>query len=411
MRGPEVPDQPPWSPAVAEVLRAWLPAATARIVQAVSEEVPAYSGSISAPDQPFGETVRTGVEQALEHFVALVEDPEAAHDPDWRTVIVELGRSVVRAGRTLEALLAAYRVGARHAWREVSAAGSAAGVPPEELYRLAEELFLYIDELSGLSAEGYAAEQADQAGERQRLRRTLATLLLQHPPADPAAIAEASRAAAWPTPDAVAVLVLATDDPDRLAGRLGADALTTHADGIATIIVPDPEAPGRLATLRAAIQPADLSAALGPTVTIAETARSAERARMALGLSTDQILPGHGLLICDEHLLPLLLHRDEPLLADIRHTVLAPLDGLSERVRERLLETLRAFLDHEGRMDPAARALGVHPQTVRYRVAQLRELLGQTMEEPDQRLLLRLALRAPRKPLRTAATSGPARAP
>jgi DNA-binding PucR family transcriptional regulator len=44
-------------------------------------------------------------------------------------------------------------------------------------------------------------------------------------------------------------------------------------------------------------------------------------------------------------------------------------------------------------MDPTARALGVHPQTVRYRVAQLRELLGRALDDPDQRLLLSLALR------------------
>jgi DNA-binding PucR family transcriptional regulator len=44
-------------------------------------------------------------------------------------------------------------------------------------------------------------------------------------------------------------------------------------------------------------------------------------------------------------------------------------------------------------MDPTARALDVHPQTVRYRVTQLRELLGGALEDPDRRLLLAIALR------------------
>jgi DNA-binding PucR family transcriptional regulator len=46
-----------------------------------------------------------------------------------------------------------------------------------------------------------------------------------------------------------------------------------------------------------------------------------------------------------------------------------------------------------------ARALDLHPQTVRYRLARLRELLGQQLDDPDARLELELALRA-QSPLR-----------
>ena len=38
--------------------------------------------------------------------------------------------------------------------------------------------------------------------------------------------------------------------------------------------------------------------------------------------------------------------------------------------------------------------LHVHPQTVRYRVAQLRELFGDRLEDADARFELALALRA-----------------
>jgi len=81
------------------------------------------------------------------------------------------------------------------------------------------------------------------------------------------------------------------------------------------------------------------------------------------------------------------------LLAEVREVALRALDELNDSARAKLLETLRAYLDHEGRMDPTAHALGVHPQTVRYRVAQLRELLGGALEDPDRRLLLSVALR------------------
>jgi DNA-binding PucR family transcriptional regulator len=42
-----------------------------------------------------------------------------------------------------------------------------------------------------------------------------------------------------------------------------------------------------------------------------------------------------------------------------------------------------------------ARAMHVHPQTARYRLARLRELLGDALDDPDARFELEIALRAP----------------
>ena len=64
-----------------------------------------------------------------------------------------------------------------------------------------------------------------------------------------------------------------------------------------------------------------------------------------------------------------------------------------------MLETLAAWLEHQGEVRPAAQQLHVHTQTVRYRVAQLRELLGDRMATAEGRLELELALRARRQGL------------
>jgi DNA-binding PucR family transcriptional regulator len=58
-----------------------------------------------------------------------------------------------------------------------------------------------------------------------------------------------------------------------------------------------------------------------------------------------------------------------------------------------LAETLRAWLDCQGRIDETARALDVHPQTVRYRLNQLREAFGGALDDADARFELELALR------------------
>ena len=56
--------------------------------------------------------------------------------------------------------------------------------------------------------------------------------------------------------------------------------------------------------------------------------------------------------------------------------------------------TALAFIRHRGNAPAMAAAMGVHPQTARYRLARLRELYGADLEDPDARLELELALRA-----------------
>jgi DNA-binding PucR family transcriptional regulator len=69
------------------------------------------------------------------------------------------------------------------------------------------------------------------------------------------------------------------------------------------------------------------------------------------------------------------------------------LDDLKPATAERLTETLQAWLLHLGRRAEVADALHVHPQTVRYRMDQIRELYGDRLEDPAvvQQLVIALA--------------------
>lgn len=59
-----------------------------------------------------------------------------------------------------------------------------------------------------------------------------------------------------------------------------------------------------------------------------------------------------------------------------------------------LADTLRAYLDSFGEVGAAAQWLHVHPNTVRYRVRRIEEILGTSLADPDVRLVLSLSLRA-----------------
>ncbi|CAN5479865.1 helix-turn-helix domain-containing protein [soil metagenome] len=58
-----------------------------------------------------------------------------------------------------------------------------------------------------------------------------------------------------------------------------------------------------------------------------------------------------------------------------------------------LVETLRAYLDSFGDVAAAAQRLQVHPNTVRYRVRRIEQVLATSLADPEVRLLLSLALR------------------
>jgi hypothetical protein len=387
-------------PEAAAVLRPVLPGLADETIAAIAREVPGYA---RAMDGVFGDAVREGVEVAFSRFVDLLTGHEADAAMS-REAYVNLGRNEFLAGRSLDALLAAYRLGARLAWRRFVAAGVAGGLPPATLYALGEAIFAYIDELSAESAEGYAEEQSAAAGESERRRRRLVRLLVQEPPAGHEAVRTAAAAAGWPLPRRVAALVPATGDAGaageaplaavaaRAARRLGEGAVGAEAGGIAVVLVPDPDAPGRRRRLEAAV--AEHTAALGHTVPWARAAASARRAAATHRLAATRRLPARGLLVADDHLPALLLAADGALAADLAATRLAPLADLPDGPRERLTETLRAWLDRPGQVQAVAAALGVHPQTVRYRVRQLRDLFGDRLEDPEARFELALALRA-----------------
>jgi PucR C-terminal helix-turn-helix domain len=384
----------PWEslpPEVAQALRPELPALADEIVKAVSEGVPDYARPLEGD---FGRALRAGVEDALGQFVAAVEDPESARE-GGRETYVNLGRGEMRAGRSLDALLAAYRIGARAAWRRLVAAGERAGLPPTTLYSLAEAIFAYIDELSADSIEGYAREQAAAAGALQRRRQRLATLLVQDPPAPPAAIEAAAADAGWPLPRALAALAVEGEEADRLATRLGPDALVTPLPSLTLVVLPDPAAPGRRRALTAALR--GRRAALGQVTGWQEAGLSFARAHRVLELMQEGAVEPEGpLAVAEEHQLELVLGGDRRLAHDLAERALAPLEGETGLSRERLGTTLEAWLRHRGRTEEVARALHVHPQTVRYRLTRLRELFGERLDAPDGRFELELALRARR---------------
>jgi PucR C-terminal helix-turn-helix domain len=378
----------PWEglePSVARVLRPQLDGLADEIIDTIVLAVPGYTRPLEGD---FERGLRQGVHEALRHFVELIEDPVAGRTQD-RSVYRGLGRGELRQGRSLDALQSAYRIGARIAWRRWAEAGSRAGLDAASLQLLAESIFVYIDELSAESIEGYAEAQAERAGERERRYRRLFAALIAEPP-DEEAVRGAAAAAGWSVPQTLAAIAVRGTGGAQVAGALGEDAIAVRDGELTLVIWADPLRPGARALLTGALR---REAAVGPAVSWREAARSLRLARtlLALGASARDV---EGPRWASDHLAQLALDDPDGLLAELRSTRLRPFETLGEGARARLELTLLEWLKQQGNRAATARALGVHEQTVRYRMNQLRELLGDALDEPQARFELELSLRA-----------------
>jgi hypothetical protein len=349
------------------------------LVDAIQHEVPAYARPLEGE---FGRSIKLGTELALRRFIGDEED-ESADD-----VYRRLGAGEYRAGRSLDALQSAYRVGARVAWRHISDAAAAAGASPRAQRTLAEAMFAYIDRLAGESVEGYAEAQLRDAGDLDRRRTELAEMLVAGVVADEGELARAAQAARWPLPRTVACLAVVGTRVDRARSQLSGETLALRLGEATGIVVPHPVSleveAARLA------RRLDLSVGLGPTVAIGETSASMRLARRALGLTS----PESPLLIAEQRLAEIAINAAPEIVSALRSRLLAPLDGQTAASRARLEATLLQWLRHRGSQRAVAEELSIHPQTVRYRMARLRDLIGDALDDPEQRFALEMALRS-----------------
>ncbi len=373
-------------PVVTAALRSHLAEVADRAVLAIIEEVPSYAGAWAGK---MGEIIRNAVQLALGGFLTLATR-DSANAPGAPAIegAYQLGRGEARSGRTVEALLAAYRIGARASWRDMARVAVETGVQADQLARFAELVFAYIDELSAASVAGHTDELESSGRVRQRSLERLARALLTDAPTE--AVVAAAERADWEPPGALTAVLLPESQVSHALTALDPHTLQPIDDvpgmpeGHASVLVPSSgSATARLALLRA-LRGTD--AVVGPGAAWLEVSASYRRALRCLALGID------GLVDSDDHLAALLLGADAEARADLRARVLAPLSDLRPSTAAKLTETLRSWVLNHGRREAVADELFVHPQTVRYRVGQLREVYGDRLEDPAFVLDATLAL-------------------
>ena len=369
----------------AAAVRARLSGAVPEMIEVIGRAVPEYASRPRPDDQ---QRLADAVTRAVAQFIAHITDPgrsTQAITAEFRAI----GGAAAREGGTLDAPQNALRLGARVAWRWLCEDG--AGLDLRELSHVGEAIFAYLDELAAACAQGYAEARGQTEEERQRRSRRLLGTILSEPPPGAELLAGLARAAGWVLPAQVAVATLGEWRPrDALVLPPGVLADWTRPDPC--LLVPDPDGPGQQAAIDRALR--GRGAAIGPSVPLARAAMSLRWARHALALARNGVIPaGRGPVRCDQHLSTLLILADEDLAAALRSSRLAPLARLRPGQRDRIAETLLAWLQLGENAAEVAQHIHVHPQTVRYRMRQIQELFGDQLRDPDRRFELQLALR------------------
>jgi hypothetical protein len=324
-----------------------------------------------------------------------------------------LGRLLALEGRSLGALQAALRVGARVTWQRLQEQARQGHGNPEAFALIGEAVFWYMDELAASCSAGYAEAKAELAGETSQLRRHLLDLLTSGPAPPFPAVASLAQAAGWPLPRRVAAVAV-TPGAVGNRGPLPPDVLADLTRRDPCLLIADPDGPGRRRQLAAALRgwlgpgghpgsappPHGQLAAVGPAVPLTAASGSLRWAVQALALARRGLVgagagaeEAGGIVWCEDHLPTLVLLADADLAATLSREALAPLRRLREGQADRLARTLLAWLESAGDANAAARRLHVHPQTIRYRLRQVSELFGEALHDPDDRFRLLLALR------------------
>ena len=379
-----------------DLLAAETDEATAVLMERVLAEIPLYRTLDTVQLADVTETVRAGWMATLELWtvgrLATAEELQRFRSN---------GASRAAEGRPLPLVLRAYRVSGLAIYDYV-VRHPASRLTAQDERNFARLTMAFVDQLSNEVTIGYVEATGQLASQQGRARREFLEDLLAGRLLAAAEVAERAATLGLRLPQRPSLIVAAPKlgdgsllvDQARAAlleiGQVSREVprwqLLTRGQ---LVLIIDEDADG--VAIEHSLSAAGLRAVTVDVGDLTELAGAYQRARKIHELMLSAIIPAELTISSDEALVLSLLARmrEEGLAEQVTAAVLGDLRAPAHAV---LLETLDAYFV-TGNAVSAAQRLGLHPQSMRYRLGRVRELTGRDPAQGWDRFVLELALR------------------
>jgi hypothetical protein len=348
---------------VAEI-EAELDGLVAAIGDRIREEIPDFR---RLPVDALAGAIRGNVGRAL----TALRDVRAPTDAELEQAAA-IGRERAEQGLTVDAVLHAYRISITAVWSRFGELARERGADVASVLAFSETLWLWADAVMDIVGTAHREVELEQAREEQQ-RRDAFVLALLSGTLDAAEL-RAQSATFGLDADRCYIPFRARSCGDAPLARRAAVALAGD-DGLVTGL--DRDFAGIAGRPPAAIP--RVVCGLGPPVRL--EALPAAFASASRALQTAVAFGQEGALtLADLSIRPAIL-ADEALGDAFAARYLEPLEGLG-RLGAELETTLRAWFDQEMRVEETARALHIHPNTLRHRLKRFEEATGATLRDP-----------------------------
>lgn len=414
--------EPQWEPARgASAQRVW-----ADVLRPVAAELAGHAHELSCeavayiseqlselfPDPELAEENRASTEAGIRAFAGLIEEGADPRAIDLPAATVAYAQAAVRRGVPLAALLRSYRLAVEVVWRrlfaELAARVDDATVLAEASELCSAWMFAYADGAMTLAEQLYDTERARWLRSTAASQAETINAILTGRPSEPGQASARLRYELDRQHVAAIAWVDSSDDEAsahahmetaiaQIARAAGAESVLVHPLGLFAVAA----WMGRAGTFDGSAlddMRIDQSAAPGVHVALGESAAGIP------GFRLSHVEASHARRVAS-------LARRRPgsvtRYSRIALSSLASVDTEQARVfveRElgalaadddvslRLAATLRAYLDENASRSRAAKRLGIHENTVSYRVRQAEEILGRSVDERALELRVALAL-------------------
>jgi hypothetical protein len=367
-----VPTTPGPSPEAARVvgtlvneIEAEREALVGRIGDRIRDEIPDFR---RLPADALARAIRGNVTRAL----TAVHDLRPPTDAELEQA-AEIGRERAEQGLTVDAVLHAYRVTVTAVWSRFGELARERGADVTSVLAFSETLWLWADAVMDIVGHAHREIELEQAREEQQRRDGFVVALLTGT-LDAAELRRES-AAFGLDPDYLYVPFRARGPADGGGTPHRVAAVLTDGGGLITAL--DRDLAG--ISVQAPAAPPGTAIGLGPPARL--EALPAAFALASRALQTALAFGEEGVFtLADLSIRPAVL-ADEALGDAFTARHLDPLAGLG-RIGAELEQTLRTWFDCEMRVEETAKALHVHPNTLRHRLHRFEDATGATLRDP-----------------------------